>query len=211
LNLLIISPRIAIRGLFDYFQMIPVFIWIYKMPKRSWFHVILTYYGNWLPGDPRGFRTRHHKTHVEGDYKNPPPKGLYEGLYQSSQDSLKQPRVVLSAQEQMVVGNAFLETFNMCVVPVLAIAVHSTHLHLQGEFESARVRILCGKAKRNAWFRLCELGLNLKLWAKRGKYQHIKDYQHHKNTHAYILKHADENAWVWRWSKKGGTIVHIPS
>ena len=120
------------------------------MPKRSWFHVILTYYGNWLPGDPRGFRTRHHKTHVEGDYKNPPPNGLYEGLYQSSQDSLKQPRVVLSAQQQMVVGNAFLETFNICAVPVLGIAVHSTHLHLQGEFDPARVRILCGKAKRNA-------------------------------------------------------------
>jgi hypothetical protein len=43
-------------------------------PSFAWFHAIITTYGAWLDGDARGFRTRHHREHVEGDYKNPPPK-----------------------------------------------------------------------------------------------------------------------------------------
>jgi hypothetical protein len=41
---------------------------------RDWYHVTGSTYGAWLPGDPRGFRTRHHRQHVEGDYKDPPPR-----------------------------------------------------------------------------------------------------------------------------------------
>jgi len=180
------------------------------MPKRSWFHVILTCYGNWLPGDPRGFRTRHHKQHIEGDYKNPPPKGLYEELHRSSKKSMKQTKVNLSSGHQIIVGNAFLETFKFLNTPVLAIAVHATHVHLQVQFDPKQVRIYCGKAKKNAWYRLREQGWQGKVWAKRGKYQLIQDYQHQKNTYAYILKHTQENAWVWKWNKKGGSVVHVP-
>lgn len=39
---------------------------------RRWHHIILTTYGSWLPGDLRGFRTRDHREHVEGDYRPPP-------------------------------------------------------------------------------------------------------------------------------------------
>lgn len=180
------------------------------MPKRSWFHLILTCYGNWLPGDPRGFRTRHHKQHIEGDYKNPPPKGLYEELHRSSKKSMMQTKVVLSSGHQIMVGDAFLETFKFLNTSVLAIAVHATHVHLQVQFDPKQVRIDCGKAKKNAWYRLREQGWQGKLWAKRGKYQPIQDYQHQKNTYAYILKHSQENAWVWKWNKKGGSVVHVP-
>lgn len=33
--------------------------------KGAWFHCIATTYGAWLYGDSRGFRTRHHREHVE--------------------------------------------------------------------------------------------------------------------------------------------------
>jgi hypothetical protein len=36
--------------------------------SQRWYHVIISTYGGWLHGDPRGFRTRHHRAHVEGDY-----------------------------------------------------------------------------------------------------------------------------------------------
>jgi len=180
------------------------------MPTKSWFHVVLTFYGNWLPGDPRGFRTRHHKKHIEGDYKNPPPKGLYEDLHYFSKESLKQPRMVLSPDQQIIVGNAFLETLLTLEVSTLAIAVSRTHLHLQAEFETNQVRITCGRAKKNSWHRLCDDHWQGKLWAKGGKYQPIKDYSHQKNTHRYILKHSNENAWVWKWNKTGGSVIHVP-
>ena len=57
------------------------------------YHLIWGTYGSWLPGDPRGFRTRRHREHVEGDYKHPPPPGLYEGLHAYATDSLKKPPV----------------------------------------------------------------------------------------------------------------------
>jgi hypothetical protein len=46
--------------------------------EGSWIHFVETVYGAWLYGDARGFRTRHHREHVEGDYKNPPPAGMYD-------------------------------------------------------------------------------------------------------------------------------------
>jgi hypothetical protein len=40
---------------------------------NDWYHVVVHVYGSWLRGDPRGWRARHHREHVDGDYKNPPP------------------------------------------------------------------------------------------------------------------------------------------
>ena len=39
-----------------------------KFPWNDWYHVMCHTYGTWLPGDPKGFRTRHHREQVEGDY-----------------------------------------------------------------------------------------------------------------------------------------------
>jgi hypothetical protein len=41
-------------------------------PWNNWYHCMFHTYGAWLPGDHRGFRTRHHKKHIEGDYNHPP-------------------------------------------------------------------------------------------------------------------------------------------
>src|SRR3954468_9029001 len=43
-----------------------------ETPWNNWYHCMGNTYGTWLPGDPRGFRTRLHREHVEGDYRNPP-------------------------------------------------------------------------------------------------------------------------------------------
>ena len=45
---------------------------------NGWYHVNGNTYGTWLPGDERGWRSRHHKVHVNGDYKNPPPPGAHD-------------------------------------------------------------------------------------------------------------------------------------
>ena len=57
-------------------------------------------YGTWLPGDPKGFRTRHHREHIEGDYRNPPPKGIYEGLHECAKRSMKRDPVFLDPDQQ---------------------------------------------------------------------------------------------------------------
>jgi hypothetical protein len=62
--------------------------------EGCWIHFVETVYGAWLYGDTRGFRTRHHREHVEGDYKNPPPTEKYGSEWQRSIESLKQPPAV---------------------------------------------------------------------------------------------------------------------
>jgi hypothetical protein len=71
---------------------------------RKWFHLTTHTYGVWLYGDPRGFRTRHHREHIEGDYKNPPPPGKYADKLQRSKESLKQDPVKLNAEFRAIVG-----------------------------------------------------------------------------------------------------------
>src|SRR2546425_10665415 len=71
-----------------------------------WFHITTHTYGAWLYGDPRGFRTRHHREHVEGDYKNPPPPGKYDEKNKRSKESLKQSPVILTRNWREEVGIA---------------------------------------------------------------------------------------------------------
>lgn len=58
-------------------------------------------YGTWLPWDGRGFRTRHHREHVDGDYRSPPPVGMYNGLRRHSKSSMKREPVHLDVAQLM--------------------------------------------------------------------------------------------------------------
>src|SRR6266852_9001808 len=89
----------------------------------AWIHFVETVYGSWLYGDPRGFRTRHHREHVEGDYKNPPPPGSYENLEQRSRASLKQAPVIIPHQFRAVVGRAVLDRLEKLGAVVVCLSV----------------------------------------------------------------------------------------
>ena len=69
-------------------------------PWNNWYHCMGNTYGTWLPGNPKGFRTRHHREHVEGDYNSPPPEGRYEERFAKSKALLKQPAVYLTVQQR---------------------------------------------------------------------------------------------------------------
>jgi len=65
------------------------------LPWRNWYHCMGNTYGTWLPGDPKGFRTRHHDAHVEGDYRFPPPPGYYDALFERSHDLMPRDAVFI--------------------------------------------------------------------------------------------------------------------
>ncbi len=73
---------------------------IAKHPWNDWYHIMFHTYGTWLPGDPKGFRTRHHRGHVEGDYKNPPPPGTYDELWKRSKHLMKRDPVWLTYEQR---------------------------------------------------------------------------------------------------------------
>jgi len=116
--------------------------------RRRWHHIVLTTYGAWLYGDARGFRTRHHREHVDGDYKNPPPRGLYDDKARRSRDSLVQPPVVIPHRYKACLGRAMWRELTKRRVWVLIMAVSGQHVHLLVKVETKRVRHLAGRAKR---------------------------------------------------------------
>jgi hypothetical protein len=168
---------------------------------RVWYHVILTTYGAWLYGDPRGFRTRHHREHVEGDYKSPPPPGKYADQERRSRESLKQEPVVLPKDLRPVVGTALRERLEQLGVLVLCLSVGGQHVHILAKTPRGEARNLAGAAKLHAWHVLRSHGWRKKLWAKRGKEKPVRDREHQLNVYAYILSHAQEGAWVWKWER----------
>ncbi len=165
--------------------------------ELGWFHMVASTYGSWLYGDPRGFRTRYHREHVEGDYKAPPPPGQYGNQERRSRESLKQSPVVIPARLREVVGLALLERLRALGALVVCVSVSGQHAHVLAKMPRSEPRFWMGEAKKHAWFRLRENGWKTKLWGKRSKAVPVKDRQHQLNVYGYIMRHAREGAWVW--------------
>ncbi|MCL4197805.1 MAG: hypothetical protein KJZ69_09970 [Phycisphaerales bacterium] len=185
---------------------------------RHWYHAITSTYGSWLPGDPRGFRTRKHREHVQGDYKSPPPPGRFETRHADAHRKLKRPAVVLNALQRRIVLEEFRETLVAHDVRVIAIAVAATHLHVLAQLPARPskptfierglrrtsaiddpVRHLMGIAKQWSAKRLVREGhvASGPVWGKRGKIVPIRDRRHQINVCNYVVQHAEEGAEVW--------------
>ena len=161
------------------------------------FHVIWCTYGSWLPGDPRGFRTRNHRMHVEGDYKNPPPAGMYDGLYRHARRSLKKPPVVISPALRELIGRACLERFKIEKVVAWSLSVGGEHVHAAFEVDSGDVKPMIGRVKKVSSHRI-RGDLPGHVWAGGGgKIVRIHNEKHWGNVLVYIRAHEREGAWVW--------------
>ena len=187
---------------------------------NGWYHCMSSTYGAWLPGDPRGFRTRGHREHVQGDYKNPPPAGVYEQRHDAAKGRMKRSAVVLSGEARRAACEEVRDSLIRHGAEVLAVSVSTTHMHvlarfplegkptfaergLRGKRNSAvddPVRHLVGLAKQWSSKRLIADGLALPggVWARKGKIVPIKDRAHQVNVYKYIIDHArKEAAAVW--------------
>ena len=166
--------------------------------EPRWFHCTTHTYGAWLYGDGRGFRTRHHREHVEGDYKNPPPPGMYDEELARSKRLLKQPPVVLAPDWRPIFGAALRNKLLTLGAQVLCVSMGSTHAHILAKMPPGPVpREWVGRAKKHSNFIGKEHGWTGKLWAVRGKVIPITDRGHQLNAFHYILAHVRERAWVW--------------
>lgn len=117
-----------------------------------WCHIVLTAYGAWLPGDPRGFRTRHHRQHVEGDYRNPPPVGKYARLERRSHELLKQPPMTWPSPWREVIGMALMARLQQLGGFVLCLAVAGQHAHALAKLPHGQEKVWIGLAKKHASF-----------------------------------------------------------
>ncbi len=167
------------------------------MSDQRWYHIIATTYGAWLYGDPRGFRTRHHREHVEGDYKAPPPAGQYTDLEERSRASLKRPPVVLTVLQREIVGKAVRDRLIDEGALLVCISMSAQHLHALAKMPIGEARHRMGAAKRHAWFVLHDQRWSGRLWGKRCKALPVRDRAHQLAVYHYILRHRTQGAWVW--------------
>ena len=101
---------------------------------NNWLHCTITTYGTWLRGDPRGWRSRHHREHVEGDYKNPPPPGTYEREHRLSKSLMKRAPVKLNLSQRTVVCKELANSLLYQGVELVDLCVDVTHTHILARF-----------------------------------------------------------------------------
>jgi len=180
---------------------------------NGWYHLMSNTHGTWLPGDPRGFRARHHREHMDGDYKAPPPPGRYATRHRKSQQAMQRPAVHLPNDACRTAVEAIRHALvDVHSIEVPAIAVNAVHLHLLGRFPAmprptGRARSAIddpprhhlGIAKQWSAKTLAAKGLVAPggVWARRGKVVAITDRPHQVKVYHYIMDHIEQGAAVW--------------
>lgn len=164
---------------------------------NGWYHVNGNTYGTWLPGDPRGWRSKRHKRHVEGDYKSPPQEGSDDALRGHARGLLKQPPVYLDPAQRQIAGQALVEMLLDQQIEIIVLGLSAVHFHLLARFSDKRVRPRVARAKKHATFTLRDHGHVGKVWSQKDKVTPISDRRHQLRTFKYIGRHHDQGAWLW--------------
>lgn len=168
-------------------------------PWNDWYHCMGNTYGTWLPGDPRGFRTRHHREHIEGDYKNPPPPGKYDARWQHSKDLMKRDPVLLTMEQRILIVRLLVESIQRRELKVAVASVSAVHFHLLARFPDHNPRHWLGVAKKESSHHAKELNLGADggLWARCTKDLPVNNRAHQINVAKYIYDHVKQRAAVW--------------
>src|SRR5438552_12948450 len=98
-------------------------------PWNHWYHLTAHTYGSWLRGDPRGCRARHHREHVDGDYKHPPAPGKYAALYEYSKSLMKRDPVKIEFELRQFVLDKVIERFQEFRIECPVASLDAIHLH----------------------------------------------------------------------------------
>lgn len=185
---------------------------------NGWYHVNGNTYGTWLRGEPRGWRSRHHREHVEGDYKNPPPPGAHDEAYQKSKRLMEEP-VFLSRQARAIACAELVASLQYQSVEPIACCVDGHHYHILARMVMpevrehvpawlvhtrhqpiyAFIRHVVGLAKSRAARAISGAGHAPEggVWAKRFKITPIRDRAHQLQVVRYIQAHANRGAAAW--------------
>jgi hypothetical protein len=171
-------------------------------PWNDWYHCMCHTYGTWLPGDPKGFRTRHHREHIEGDYKNPPPPGKYEKRHRYAKSLMTRDPVYLNQRQQERALEEIVISLLRNDIPVRVVSLDRIHLHVLAQFLDHNPRKWMGIAKRESSHYLKRVNLAPVggLWGTRCQCKPTRGAAHFDNTDGYIYDHRLQGAVVWHRS-----------
>lgn len=194
---------------------------------RGWIHCNGNTYGSWLRGDRRGWRSRHHREHCVGDYRNPPAPGAYDGLLRQSVTGMRQAgrtKVLLAPPARAVAARVMGEALLWHEVELIDLCVDRVHFHVLARFAPVdgrplragvsadrSWRHLVGIAKKRAARALSDLGLVPVggVWGKRSGARPLRDRAHQVAVARYIPEHARKGAVVWSTLRRRG-LLDVP-
>jgi hypothetical protein len=178
---------------------------------NGWFHCTCNTYGTWFRGDHRGWCERHHRKHIDSDYKRPPKKGSFEHINKKSKDAMKRDPVFLEAELRRIALLAIVTCLMRDGIDVLVACLDDHHLHVLGRFRDYRPRQRLGWAKFEATKKVkafinahgAAVGIVLELkrgegiWGKRSDCKPVGDREHRLNSLKYIAGHWKRGELVW--------------
>jgi hypothetical protein len=162
---------------------------------RAWVHIMASAHGQWLPGDPRGFRSRDGRIHSSGDYKEPPPPEEHAGLHYYARSTSAKP-TTFPAEVRRALVDALVEKLARMDIPSRIIAVNETHAHgliRVGEEDAVAV---FGRAKQLASHRVRDR-LPGTIWGEGSHPVRIRDFGHYRHVVQYIWEHHLDGGEVW--------------
>ncbi len=164
---------------------------------KRWRHVIINTRCSWLHGDARGFRSRQHRIHSSGDYKNPPLKEEHKGLREYYKARSGQP-VTIGTDLREIVVRAFVEKLRELDYRVVVVSASGRHVHALVELpdDRAEVRRIIGKCKQRASHAVRH-ALPGSIWGEGGEYRLVMDDEHYDNAFNYIRTKQGPDALVW--------------
>ena len=167
-------------------------------PWRHWYHCTGNTYGTWLPGDPRGWRSRNHRVHVPGDYKNPPLVSFHH-IHRRSQRAQKHPPTRLTRAQREEACRLWGQALNFYNISFEALAISAIHWHLLICCPDDEPRAHIGRLKSWSSRNLRRAGLvgSGPLWAQGCRAEPIRDAKHFENCQQYIRRHYEQGAAVW--------------
>jgi hypothetical protein len=168
-------------------------------PWEHWYHVMGHTYGTWLPGDPKGFRTRHHREHVEGDYRNPPPPGIYDGLHRHAKRSMRRDPVFLDWEQRRRALDEIVASLQRHRVEFDIFSVDRIHLHGLMRCTDHEPKHWLGIAKKES-SHFCKQSGHARLggiWAHGCKALPIRNRPHYHKVRGYIRDHRLKGAVIY--------------
>ncbi|HZN65536.1 MAG TPA: hypothetical protein VFB66_09555 [Tepidisphaeraceae bacterium] len=167
-------------------------------PGMMWRHVIISTRRSWLHGDARGFRSREHRIHSSGDYRNPPPPGEHAGLLHYHQRRAKGEAIRIPKPLRKEVLRVLLRAIRKSGHRVLVIAVKAKHAHALVELPKDRTHVkrIVGKWKC-ARSKPIRAHLKGSIWAEGGKYKPVRTRSHQLSAYKYIRDDQGPGARVW--------------
>lgn len=172
----------------------------------KWWFITWTTYGSWLPGDPRGFRTRDAKEYV------PPPRryakpgeatydsGEYADRHRRSLE-LSDSAVKFTDLQKKLVLDAIVEEIDSIPVKSAVVSVGATHIHWLALFDSRPIRTTVGRIKSVATRRLVEREFHGKRpWSKNCHMQSKSTEQEFRGAFRYIQRHVEDGCLIHTWS-----------